>query len=157
MQAAREQTLIANWLAVECAGVGLLFSLKQAGEIFAPVPIKPVPYAKPWLAAWPTCAAACSRWWTWPSTWACASRARPRHRRPETPGVAGQRPEPELRAAGGPPGRPAQRRSNCPLAPATAGRCRASPARCARRGRPHWQEIDLEALSRQENFLHIVA
>lgn len=50
MQAAREQTLIANWLAVECAGVGLLFSLKQASEIFAPVPIKPVPYAKPWLA-----------------------------------------------------------------------------------------------------------
>lgn len=49
MQAAREQTLIASWLAVECAGVGLLFSLKQASEIFAPVPIKPVPYAKPWL------------------------------------------------------------------------------------------------------------
>jgi twitching motility protein PilI len=50
MQAARETTLIASWLAVECAGVGLLFSLKQASEIFAPVPIKPVPYAKPWLA-----------------------------------------------------------------------------------------------------------
>lgn len=50
MQAAREQTLIANWLAVDCAGIGLLFSLKQAGEIFAPVPIKSVPYAKPWLA-----------------------------------------------------------------------------------------------------------
>ena len=50
MQAARETTLIATWLAVECAGVGLLFSLKQAAEIFAPVPIKPVPYAKPWLA-----------------------------------------------------------------------------------------------------------
>jgi twitching motility protein PilI len=49
MHAAREETLVASWLAVECAGVGLLFSLKQASEIFAPVPIKPVPYAKPWL------------------------------------------------------------------------------------------------------------
>lgn len=50
MQAAREQTLVANWLAVECEGVGLLFSLKQTSEIFAPVALQPVPYAQPWLA-----------------------------------------------------------------------------------------------------------
>lgn len=50
MQAAREQTQVANWLAVECAGLGLLFSLKQAAEIFAPVSLQPLPYAKPWLA-----------------------------------------------------------------------------------------------------------
>jgi len=51
MQAAREQqTQAASWLAVECAGLGLLFSLKQAAEIFTPVPLKPVPYAQPWLA-----------------------------------------------------------------------------------------------------------
>lgn len=51
MQAAREQqTQAASWLAVECAGLGLLFSLKQAAEIFTPVTLKPVPYAKPWLA-----------------------------------------------------------------------------------------------------------
>ncbi len=50
MQAAREQTQTASWLAVECAGLGLLFSLKQAAEIFTPVPLKPVPYAKPWMA-----------------------------------------------------------------------------------------------------------
>lgn len=49
MKAAREQTVVASWLAVESAGVGLLFSLKQASEIFAPVPVKPVPYGKPWL------------------------------------------------------------------------------------------------------------
>ncbi|MBT9493413.1 MAG: chemotaxis protein CheW [Paucibacter sp.] len=50
MQDAREQkTELANWLAVECAGYGLLFSLKQAAEIFTPVAIKPVPYAQPWL------------------------------------------------------------------------------------------------------------
>ena len=51
MQAAREQTTqAAAWLAVECAGVGLLFSLKQAAEIFTPVPLKAVPYAQPWMA-----------------------------------------------------------------------------------------------------------
>ncbi len=51
MQASREQqTQPANWLAVECAGVGLLFSLKQAAEIFTPVPLKAVPYSQPWLA-----------------------------------------------------------------------------------------------------------
>ena len=51
MQAARDpSTQAAAWLAVECAGVGLLFSLKQAAEIFTPVPLKTVPYAQPWLA-----------------------------------------------------------------------------------------------------------
>lgn len=50
MQAVRETTQAATWLAVECAGVGLLFSLKQASEIFTPVPLKTVPYAQPWLA-----------------------------------------------------------------------------------------------------------
>jgi twitching motility protein PilI len=50
MQHARDQkTEVASWLAVECAGYGLLLSLKQAAEIFTPVAIKPVPYAKPWL------------------------------------------------------------------------------------------------------------
>ncbi|MFY7864930.1 chemotaxis protein CheW [Roseateles sp.] len=51
MQAARDQqTQLANWLAVECAGYGLLLSLKEAAEIFTPVAIKPVPYSQPWLA-----------------------------------------------------------------------------------------------------------
>ena len=50
MQAAREQTQVASWLAVECAGLGLLFSLKQAAEIFTPVTLKTVPYSQPWLA-----------------------------------------------------------------------------------------------------------
>ena len=50
MQAARDQTQVASWLAVECAGLGLLFSLKQAAEIFTPVPLKVVPYAQPWMA-----------------------------------------------------------------------------------------------------------
>ncbi|MCZ8077090.1 MAG: chemotaxis protein CheW [Paucibacter sp.] len=51
MQAARDQeTQAASWLAVECAGVGLLLSLRQAAEIFTPVPMRPLPYAQPWLA-----------------------------------------------------------------------------------------------------------
>ena len=50
MQAARDQTQVASWLAVECAGLGLLFSLKQAAEIFTPVPLKAVPYAQAWMA-----------------------------------------------------------------------------------------------------------
>lgn len=50
MQAAREQQAPgAAWLAVECGGQGLLFSLKHAAEIFTPVPLKPLPYAKPWM------------------------------------------------------------------------------------------------------------
>ena len=50
MQDAREQkTEVASWLAVECAGYGLLLSLKQAAEIFTPTTIKPLPYAQPWL------------------------------------------------------------------------------------------------------------
>jgi twitching motility protein PilI len=50
MQAVRDEPAqSANWLAVECQGVGLLLPLKQAAEIFTPVLLKPLPYAKPWL------------------------------------------------------------------------------------------------------------
>lgn len=50
MQSVRDEpTQTVNWLAVECEGVGLLLSLKQAAEIFTPVALKPLPHAKPWL------------------------------------------------------------------------------------------------------------
>ncbi|SEK59650.1 twitching motility protein PilI [Roseateles sp. YR242] len=49
MQAAREAPQAANWLAVECAGLGLLLPLKQSGEIFTPVPLQQVPYTQPWM------------------------------------------------------------------------------------------------------------
>lgn len=49
MQAAREQPQTAAWLAVEAAGVPLLLSLRQASEIFTLVPLKPLPYAQPWM------------------------------------------------------------------------------------------------------------
>jgi twitching motility protein PilI len=50
LQAVRSQTQSASWLAVECAGLGLLLPLRQAGEIFAPVPLTKVPYTEPWMA-----------------------------------------------------------------------------------------------------------
>jgi len=49
MQAAREQAQSASWLAVEAGGVPILLSLRQAAEIFTPVPLKAVPYTQPWL------------------------------------------------------------------------------------------------------------
>ncbi|MGM9483770.1 chemotaxis protein CheW [Roseateles sp. NT4] len=159
MQAAREQTLIANWLAVECAGAGLLFSLKQASEIFAPVPIKPVPYAKPWLAGVANLRG---------GLFTVVDLAVYLGLRDPTPGravaansrlvslgsdlnlncallvdrLAGLRSDEQLPLA---PQQPAG-----PL-PRFAGQLRRDEA-----GR-NWQEINLEALSRQENFLHIVA
>ena len=159
MQAAREQTLIATWLAVECAGVGLLFSLKQASEIFAPVPIKPVPYAKPWLAG-----VANLRGGLFTVVDlavylglrdAAAGRAVASQSRLVSLGtdlnlncallvdrLAGLRSDEQL---------PLVAQQPTGTRPRFAGALRRDEA-----GR-HWQEINLEALSRQENFLHIVA
>lgn len=49
LQAVREQTQTARWLAVDCAGLGLLLPLQHAAEIFAPVPVTVVPYTQPWM------------------------------------------------------------------------------------------------------------
>ncbi|MES2959162.1 MAG: chemotaxis protein CheW [Pseudomonadota bacterium] len=50
MQAARTQPRGQSWLAVECRGHGLLLPLEQAGEIFAMVPLLPVPHTQNWFA-----------------------------------------------------------------------------------------------------------
>jgi twitching motility protein PilI len=39
-----------SWLAVECGGLGLLFPLAQAGEIFGLGAVLPVPHTRAWLA-----------------------------------------------------------------------------------------------------------
>ena len=39
-----------SWLAVDCAGHGLLIALRQAGDIFKLDVLQPVPYTQPWLA-----------------------------------------------------------------------------------------------------------
>ena len=49
LQAVRTQPRGASWLAVECAGRGLLLPLGEAGEIFAMAVLVPVAYAKPWF------------------------------------------------------------------------------------------------------------
>ncbi len=159
MQAARETTLIANWLAVDCAGVGLLFSLKQASEIFAPVPIKPVPYAKPWLAG---VANLRGGLFTVVDLAVYLGLREPSLHRVVAPQarlvslgsdlnlncalmvdrLVGLRSDEQLPLSADQPAGPL---------PRFAGALRRDDA-----GRP-WQEINLEALSRQEDFLHIVA
>ena len=50
MKQVRSETPGVSWLAVDCAGQGLLLSLRQAGEIFSLGPLLPVPHTQPWLA-----------------------------------------------------------------------------------------------------------
>jgi twitching motility protein PilI len=49
MHAARTEAPVRSWLAVECAGLGLLFPLHEAGEIFAVGSVLPVPHTQPWF------------------------------------------------------------------------------------------------------------
>lgn len=49
LQQARTEVRTASWLAVECAGVGLLMPLPGAGEIFSVGPLLPVPHTQPWF------------------------------------------------------------------------------------------------------------
>lgn len=49
LQAARAEGLQASWLAVEAAGARYLFPLAQAGEIFPFAQPQPVPYTRPWF------------------------------------------------------------------------------------------------------------
>jgi twitching motility protein PilI len=49
LQAARTETRSASWLAVECAGHGLLVPLATAGEIFPAGGMLPVPHTHPWF------------------------------------------------------------------------------------------------------------
>ena len=49
LQAARTETRGLSWLAVECAGHGLLLPLATAGEIFPAGALMPVPHTSPWF------------------------------------------------------------------------------------------------------------
>jgi twitching motility protein PilI len=49
LQAARTETASVSWLAVECAGHGLLVPLATAGEIFPAGALMPVPHTHPWF------------------------------------------------------------------------------------------------------------
>lgn len=50
LQAVREQPRETGWLAVECAGAGVLLPLAQAGEIHAERTLTLVPHAADWMA-----------------------------------------------------------------------------------------------------------
>jgi twitching motility protein PilI len=49
LQQARTEVRALSWLAVECAGQGLLFPLPTAGEIFAVGTLLPVPHSQKWF------------------------------------------------------------------------------------------------------------
>ncbi len=49
LQAARAEGVQASWLAVEAAGARYLFPLAQSGEIFPFAHPQPVPYTQPWF------------------------------------------------------------------------------------------------------------
>ncbi|MCE2914545.1 MAG: chemotaxis protein CheW [Rubrivivax sp.] len=49
LQGARNDTRQAGWLALEAAGASLLVSLPSAGEIFPLSPLLPVPHTQPWF------------------------------------------------------------------------------------------------------------
>ncbi|MBI5259595.1 MAG: chemotaxis protein CheW [Burkholderiales bacterium] len=49
MQAVRTEQPGVSWLAVDCGGQGMLFPLRQAGEIFDIGAVLPVPHTQPWM------------------------------------------------------------------------------------------------------------
>jgi twitching motility protein PilI len=49
LQQARTEARVQSWLAIECAGAGLLVPLPTAGEIFPISTVLPVPHARPWF------------------------------------------------------------------------------------------------------------
>jgi twitching motility protein PilI len=49
LQQARTEVRTVSWLAIDCAGVGLLVPLPTAGEIFSLVPLLPVPHTQRWF------------------------------------------------------------------------------------------------------------
>jgi twitching motility protein PilI len=49
LRSAQKQPRERAWLAVECGGQGLLLPLDEAGEIFAPPPLRRVPHTRPWF------------------------------------------------------------------------------------------------------------
>jgi twitching motility protein PilI len=49
LQTAMSEAPAVSWLAVQCAGAGLMFPLRGAGEIFAATGVLPVPHTQPWF------------------------------------------------------------------------------------------------------------
>jgi twitching motility protein PilI len=71
MQAAKREQRGQSWLAVECRGHGLLLPLEQAGEIFAPTALMPVPHTREWFAGVANLRGGRTAWSTWRASSAC--------------------------------------------------------------------------------------
>lgn len=50
LQSAQAEQPVRSWLAVRAGGRGFLFPLDQAGEIFPPAELQPVPHTREWFS-----------------------------------------------------------------------------------------------------------
>jgi twitching motility protein PilI len=160
MQAAQREQRGRAWLAVECRGNGLLLPLDQAGEIFPPATLFPVPHTKPWFAGVANLRGGLH---------GVVDLARFLGL-PDAPAAEAGREQSRLIAFGATLG------LNCALlvdrlaglrnaeqlnAERDAADAAQRPAFAAERwsdaGGRHWQALDLVALARDEHFLSIVA
>lgn len=159
LQAARNELPAASWLAVHCAGQGLMFPLRGAGEIFTATGIVPVPHTQAWFVG-------------------VANLRGGLHGVVDLGSFLGLRARPPARDAFG------EHARLLALNPATGGFCallidrlaglrnpeqltrlpdidQPRPAFAGHRYRDEqgqvWQEIDLAALAQQEQFLSIAA
>jgi twitching motility protein PilI len=161
LQQARTETRVRSWLAVECAGQGLLFPLASSGEIFAVGALLPVPHTQPWfvgvanlrgglhgvvdLAAFLGLRAPMGLDAVREHSQILAFNAQQgAHCAVLVDGLAGLRSAEQLSAE---PGEAAPGQARPGFA---GGRWRDKEGR-------HWQEIDLAALARNEQFLAIAA
>ena len=159
LQAAMSEVPAASWLAVQCAGVGLIFPLRTAGEIFTAAGVLPVPHTQPWFLGVANLRGGLHGVGDMGAFLGLRKRpltldnlgdqARLLALNPSTGGhcallvdrLAGLRNQPQLTRLPDPPG--------------------ARPAFAGALFRDHqqqvWQEIDLAALAQQEQFLGIAA
>jgi twitching motility protein PilI len=160
MQAARREQRVQSWLAVECRGQGLLLPLEQAGEIFPPTALMPVPHTREWFVGVANLRGGLH---------GVVDLARFLGL-PELPGTDMAREQSRLIAFS------ASLNLNCALlverlaglrgadqmriddkAPAPGTRPTFAPAAWLDAAGRSWQSLDLAALSRDEQFLSIVA
>jgi twitching motility protein PilI len=159
LQLARTEARQQSWLAVECAGQGLLVPLPTAGEIFPVGTLLPVPHTQPWFMGVANLRGGLHG----VADLAAFLGLRPavgarRSARTGPPAGLQRHRGFALRGAGGPPGRPAQCRATDGRSRRQTSHARPLPARSYQdaEGR-RWQEIDLAALARHEQFLAIAA
>jgi twitching motility protein PilI len=157
LQLARTEARQQSWLAVECAGLGLLVPLPMAGEIFSVGTLLPVPHTQPWFMGVANLRGGLHGVVDLAPFWACASRwpATPCANRPgcwpsTPPWVRTARCWWTAWPACAVPGQLTQ-------LPADGQRARPLPAGFQDAEGRRWQEIDLAALARHEQFLAIAA